>query len=163
MPLPMTGSHSSPAWLPLSPNDRVPPGPLESAASNTCLSRCAELWACLHWSICSAQHNIHQLLYWAPCFDESIDDALKPPQSPCYPCRWGVAGLRAGPRLGEGREAAEHSESLSARAEAMLLQEHTVAYLSRHSDSRKWEHCFGSSYRDHNFTQSRSLLCLGRA
>lgn len=64
----------------------------------------------------------------------------------------------AKPRLGGGREAAEHSASLSARAEAMLLQEHTVACLSRHSGSRKWEHCFGSSSRNHHFTQSRSLL-----
>lgn len=65
VPLPMLGSYSSPTWLPLSPNDQVPSGHLENTESNTCLSRYAELWACLHWSICSARPNIHQLLYWA--------------------------------------------------------------------------------------------------
>lgn len=48
VPLPKLGSYSSATWLPLSPYDQVPSGHLENTESNTCLSRYAELWACLH-------------------------------------------------------------------------------------------------------------------
>lgn len=60
-------------------------------------------------------------------------------------------------RLGEGREAAEHSVSLSTRAEAMLLQEHTVACLSRHSGSRKWKQLERPSF------YTEQISPLGRA
>ena len=87
--LPVWGNYSSPAWLPLSPNDQLPSGHLENADSNTCLSWYTEHWACLHWSICSTGHDVHQLLSWAQSgnrgFDESIAAALKPPLSQCFP------------------------------------------------------------------------------
>lgn len=149
MLLPMLGSHPSPAGLPLSPKDQVPSGHLENAEWNTCLSRYAELWTCRRWSICSAQHNSHQLLYWASGFDETLTVHLNHHRVHAFhtgrECRlacWCLPSPGWGRKRGckstaQAQVSLIHCWPPDRRAEVVLVQEQTMAWLSQHSESTK--------------------------